>query len=264
VSRELDGQVLIVVGGTSGIGASAAKACVEAGAQVVVVGRDETKAHALTDRLGESCRHLVADARDVSTAGRAIELAQKEFGQFDGLYHVAGGSGRKSGDGPLHQLTSTAIDFTLDLNLKSLMYSNQAAAAALMQNGRGGSVLNMGSVLGFSPARQHFATHVYAAAKSAVIGLTRSAAAYYAPHNIRFNLIAPGLVETPMAQRAVDDNRVQQFIKTKQPLDGGRIIQPADLDAAAVFFLSRNSAMITGQVLAIDGGWSVSEGQLSE
>ena len=75
------------------------------------------------------------------------------------------------------------------------------------------------------------------------------------------NVLAPGLVATPMAQRAAEDEAIQSFIKTKQPLDGGRIGEPTDLDGAAVFFMSDASKFCTGQVLAIDGGWSVSEGQ---
>ena len=120
----------------------------------------------------------------------------------------------------------------------------------------------MGSVLGWSPSPQYFTTHVYAAAKSAVIGFTKSIAACYAPHGIRANVLAPALVETPMAKRAAGDEEILAFIRTKQPLDGGRIGRPSDLDAAAVYFLSPGSAFTTGQVLAVDGGWEVSEGQL--
>ena len=123
--------------------------------------------------------------------------------------------------------------------------------------------MNLGSVLAESPSPEHFATHAYAAAKAAAVGLTRSCAAFYAKHGIRFNLIAPGLVDTPMARRAAGDSSIQQFISRKQPLDGGRIGHPEDLDAAVVFFLSEQSKFVTGQVLAIDGGWSVSEGRES-
>jgi NAD(P)-dependent dehydrogenase (short-subunit alcohol dehydrogenase family) len=116
-------------------------------------------------------------------------------------------------------------------------------------------------VLGWSPSPRHFASHAYAAAKAAVLGFTKSIAAYYAAKNIRCNVLAPALVETPMAQRAANDEQILRFIKTKQPLDGGRIGQPADLDAAAVYFMSDASRFTTGQVLAVDGGWCVSEGQ---
>jgi NAD(P)-dependent dehydrogenase (short-subunit alcohol dehydrogenase family) len=130
-----------------------------------------------------------------------------------------------------------------------------------LKQGSGGTVLNMGSVLAFSPSPKFFSTHAYATAKAAIIGLTKSAAAHYAPQNIRFNVLAPALVATPMSQRAQGDEAILDFIKTKQPLDGGRIGQPGDLDSAAVFFMSDESQFVTGQVLAVDGGWCVSEGQ---
>jgi NAD(P)-dependent dehydrogenase (short-subunit alcohol dehydrogenase family) len=115
-------------------------------------------------------------------------------------------------------------------------------------------LLNMGSVLASSPSPKFFATFGYAAAKSAVVGMTRSAAAYYAGESIRFNVIAPGLVDTPMARRAAGDEQIMAFVRTKQPLDGGRIGRADDLDAAAVYLLSDAARFVTGQVLAVDGG----------
>jgi NAD(P)-dependent dehydrogenase (short-subunit alcohol dehydrogenase family) len=141
------------------------------------------------------------------------------------------------------------------------MLSNQAAINAFMAQRTGGTILNMGSVLGFSPSPGHFVTHAYAAAKSAVIGFTKSIASYYAAMNIRINLLAPGLVETPMATRAASDPLILDFIKSKQPLEGGRIGIPTDLDGAAIYFMSDFSRYTTGQLLAVDGGWSVSEGK---
>ncbi len=149
----------------------------------------------------------------------------------------------------------------MELNLTSLMLSNQAAVKKFLQLKTSGTILNMGSVLGYSPSPKYFSTHAYAAAKAAIIGFTKSIAAYYAANNIRVNVIAPALVETPMAQRAANDEEIINFIKTKQPLDGGRIGQSEDLDGLAVYFMSEQSKFTTGQVIAVDGGWSVSEGQ---
>jgi NAD(P)-dependent dehydrogenase (short-subunit alcohol dehydrogenase family) len=262
VQLPLAGKSLVVIGGTTGLGLSAALAFVSAGAEVVVVGRKVESCEAAREQLGKQARALSADACAAETAPRAIELALAEFGCFDGLYHVAGGSGRRMGDGPLHELTDEGWRATCDLNLTSLIYSNRAAVLQFLAQGTGGSILNMGSVLGFSPSPEHFATHGYAATKSAVIGFSRSIAAYYAQNGIRVNVLAPALVETPMARRAAEDEEILRFIRTKQPLDGGRIGQPQDLDAAAVYFMSDGSRFCTGQVLSVDGGWSVSEGQL--
>lgn len=257
----LQDKSFVIIGGTSGMGFSAARACVEAGAKVVVVGRGDENAASAGQALGPSGRAIAGDATDPATAPVAIDLAVREFGRFDGLYHVAGGSGRRAGDGPLHELSDDGWEYTCRLNLTSLVYSNRAAARQFLKQNTGGSVLNIGSILAFSPSTKFFATHAYAAVKAAVVGLTKSAAAYYAPHNIRFNCVVPALVETPMSQRAVGDEAIMSFVQSKQPLDGGRIGQPEDLDAAVVFFLSDASRFVTGQVLAVDGGWSVTEGQ---
>ena len=141
------------------------------------------------------------------------------------------------------------------------MLSNQAAIKFFLHRRTSGTILNMGSVLGFSPSPKYFVTHAYAATKSAVIGFTKSIASYYAANNIRINVLTPALVETPMAQRAANNDLILSFIKTKQPLDGGRIGQPMDLNGAAIYFMSDYSNFTTGQVVAVDWGWSVSEGQ---
>lgn len=261
MDRALEGKSLVIIGGTTGIGFSAARAFVKAGARVIVVGRNPDHAKEARESLGKASFALAADATDSGTAARAIELALQKFRGFHGLYHVAGGSGRSMGDGPLHELTDGGWRATIELNLTSLIYSNRAAVRQFLAQRTGGTILNMSSVLGWSPSPKYFATHAYAAAKSAVFGFTKSIAAYYAGRDIRCNVIAPALVETPMARRAADDREIVSFIETKQPLDGGRIGQPADLDAAAVFFMSDASKFTTGQVLAVDGGWCVSEGQ---
>lgn len=211
---------------------------------------------------GDSAIMICGDASRAETAIAAVEKAVATFGGLDGLYHVAGGSGRRWGDGPLHEITDEGWDATFKLNLTSLFYSNRAAVRQFLKQGTGGTVLNTGSVLGFSPSHKYFSTHAYASAKAAIVGLTKSCAGFYAPLHIRFNVLAPAVTDTPMAQRAVNDEAILAFVKTKQPLDGGRVGQPSDLDAAAVYFMSDASKFTTGQVLAVDGGWCVSEGQI--
>lgn len=259
--NQLNNKNIVIIGGTTGLGLSAAKAFISNDANVVVVGRNEESVSAAKNILGNKALTLSGDATQEATAANAIETCIKEFGSFNGLYHVAGGSGRKMGDGPLHELTLEGWNKTIELNLTSLMLSNQAAIKKFLEQKKGGTILNMGSVLGYSPSPQYFTTHAYAAAKSAIIGFSKSIAAYYAANNIRINVIAPALVETPMAQRASNDESILSFIKTKQPLDSGRIGKPEDLDGLALYFMSDASAFTTGQTIAVDGGWSVSEGQ---
>lgn len=252
---------IVVIGGTTGMGLSAAKAFVKNGAKVVVVGRNSDSSEESKKILGKNAESVVGDAIEPGTSIKAINLCINKFGSFDGLYHVAGGSGRKMGDGPLHTLSLEGWNRTFELNMTSLMLSNQAAVKQFLQQQSPGTILNMGSVLGFSPSPEYFSTHAYAATKSAVIGFSKSVAAYYAKDDIRVNVIAPGLVETPMASRAATDESILSFIKKKQPLDGGRIGKPEDLDALAVYFMSDDSRFTTGQVIAVDGGWSITEGR---
>lgn len=257
----LKNKNIVIIGGTTGLGLSAAKAFIANGAKVVVVGRSAESADAAQKELGKNVLSLAADATNENTAVQAIDICVNGFGSFDGLYHVAGGSGRKMGDGPLHELTLDGWNKTMELNLTSLMLSNQAAVKKFIEQKKGGTILNMGSVLGYSPSPKYFVTHAYAAAKSAIIGFTKSIAAYYAGDDIRVNVIAPALVETPMAQRAANDEIILSFIRTKQPLEGGRIGQPGDLDGLATYFMSDLSKFTTGQCVAVDGGWTISEGQ---
>ena len=261
MSQQLKDKNIVIIGGTTGIGLSAATAFIQQGAKVVVAGRNEENVEQAKAALGENAQAITADARKADTAVNAINACIQKFGSFDGLYHVAGGSGRKMGDGPLHELSLDGWNKTLELNLTSLMLSNQAAIKRFLELKKPGTILNMGSVLGFSPSPLYFSTHAYSAAKSAIIGFSKAIAAYYAKDNIRVNVIAPALVETPMAQRAATDENIVSFIKTKQPLDGGRISEPRDMDGLAIYFMSDQSKFTTGQVVAVDGGWSISEGQ---
>lgn len=258
---EFKGANYIIVGGSSGMGLSAALALQDKGAKLLVIGRedeylDKAKAVLYPDQIV-----VGGDATNPATMERAIAIAKDKLGAITGLYHVAGGSGRKFGDGPLHELTLKGWNKTLALNLTSVMISNQAIIRYFLDKEKPGTILNMGSVLGFSPSSRYFYTHAYAAAKSAIIGFSKSIASYYASHDIRVNVIAPALTATPMAQRAAKNEDIQTFIKTKQPLDGGRIARSDELNEAALLFLSPKTKFITGQVLAVDGGWGVSEGQ---
>ena len=250
----------MIIGGTTWLGLSAAKAIIAAGGRVVVVGKDPETTTTAELVLGQKALAFTGDATDSTTAERAIGEAVAAFGGMHGLYHVAGGSGRRFGDGPLHELTDEGWRKTMDMNLTTLMFSNRAAVRHFMQEGKGGVILNMGSVLGWSPSPRHFASHAYAAAKAGIVGFSKSTAAFYAPHNIRVNVLAPALVETAMSRRAVENAEIVSFIRAKQPLDGGRVGTPEDLDAAVVWFLGDTSRFCTGQVLAVDGGWTVSEG----
>ena len=256
----LDGRTALVVGGTGGIGLAAARRMVEEGARVVVAGR-----------LAEGTDELPPIEVEVGDPGYAERLFPEALarlgGRLDILLHVAGISGRRLGDGPLHECSVVGWDRVFEVNARGLFLSNAEAARRMLAQARDadglrGSIVNVGSVLAGSPSPAHFGTIAYAASKAAVRSLTLTSAARYAAEGLRFNLVAPGLIETPMSARAVADGDIQSYIKTKQPLSGlpGR---PGDVAEAILYLCEPASRFVTGAELVVDGGWSLSEGQIA-
>lgn len=253
--RVLDGKSVLITGST-GIAEATALQAVEAGAKVFIVSRTAENAEALAKKTGG--RFLAADL----TAPDAAEKAIAACGRVDALFNVAGISGRKFGDGPAHECTEAGWDTTLDANAKSMFLMCRAALQQMLKqpvaaNGLRGTILNMASVLGFAPQAGHFATHAYAASKGAILAMSKSMAAYYAPKKIRVNVIAPALIRTPMSARAQNDPAILELMKTKQPL-AGDLIDAADVARAAIFLLGDDSRMITADALTVDAGWCVS------
>jgi NAD(P)-dependent dehydrogenase (short-subunit alcohol dehydrogenase family) len=254
----------IIVTGATGIAAASARRFAAEGGSVAIVSRTPASVDALAQQIveaGGQAHAVAADLTDVPAARAAIERAIAMLGRVDGLFNVAGGSGRRLGDGPLHELTAEAYEATMRLNATTHVIVSAPVLRAMLEqapdaDGARGAILNMGSVLATEPVPGLFATHAYAAAKGAVASLTRTAAAYYAPHGIRVNMVAPALTVSRMSERAQADEATQAFSRRKQPLSGG-FIEPEDVAEAAVYLLSPESRAVTGQTIAIDGGWSV-------
>ncbi|HVE40230.1 MAG TPA: SDR family oxidoreductase [Planctomycetota bacterium] len=250
----------ILITGSTGIAEATAVLAAEAGARVFVTSRTPEHAEALATRIGGA--FLAADLVQPGSAPRIVDACVERFGRLDAVYNVAGISGRKFGDGPLHECTEEGWDATLDANVKSMFLLCKAALGQMLRqelapNGLRGTILNMASVLGFAPQAQHFATHAYAASKGAIVAMSKSMAAYYAPRKIRVNVIAPALVRTPMSARAQNDPAILDLMKTKQPL-AEDLIDARDVARASLFLLGDDSRMITADTLAVDAGWSVS------
>jgi NAD(P)-dependent dehydrogenase (short-subunit alcohol dehydrogenase family) len=206
-------------------------------------------------------RFIGSDASQASQVERLFRQAIGVLEGLDVLYHVAGISGRRQGDGPLHECTEEGWQATLQANLTSVFLTNRAAVRHFRDRRQPGAILNMASVLGFSPSPHYFDTYAYAATKGAILSMSRLAAARYASEGIRVNVIAPGLIDTPMAQRAAQDGVIRAFLRTKQPLAGGPGL-PEHCADAAVYLCSDEARLVTGVVLPVDGGWCVSEGQV--
>ena len=254
----------IIVTGATGIAAASARRFATEGAVVAIISRTaescEGLAHEITDAGGHA-HAVIADLTDAPVAQRAVDYAISALGRVDGLFNVAGGSGRRLGDGPLHELTPEAYEATMRLNSTTHVTVSAPVLRAMLEqepdaDGSRGAIVNMGSVLATQPVPALFATHAYATAKGAVAALTTTSAAYYAPHGIRVNMLAPALTVSRMSERAQADEATQAFSRRKQPLTDG-FIAAEDVAAAAAYLLSPESRGVTGQTITIDGGWSV-------
>jgi NAD(P)-dependent dehydrogenase (short-subunit alcohol dehydrogenase family) len=250
-------KVAVITGGGSGIGQATAQLFAQEGAQVIILDIDaDSAARTLVALSGpHPASSYILDATDAPQVASAIQSVIHAFGRLDLLVNVAGGSGRKWGDGPADSCTIEGWHKTIALNLDSLFYCCKYALQAMLTRGQG-VIVNTSSVLGLVGGDDDFATHAYAASKGAVISLTRSIASYYAPRGIRANVICPGLIATPMSQRAQESDHIRARLSQLQPLtsDFG---SPQDVAKAALYLASDASSFVTGTVLTVDGGWTV-------
>jgi len=247
-------QVLLLTG-SSGIAAATARLW-GASDPVFIVGIKPQECQALAAEL-PNASFQVADVRDETAVRKSVATCLEQFGKIDALFNVAGISARPLGDGPLHECATEAWDTIMDVNARGTFLMCREVLCVWTQDSHEGTILNTGSVLAQHPQREYFSTVGYAASKGAIEAMTVCAAAYYAPAGIRINVIAPGLVRTPMSARAQGDARVLEFMSRKQPLTRG-LLAPEDIARAACFLLRKDSSPITGQVVTVDGGWTVS------
>jgi NAD(P)-dependent dehydrogenase (short-subunit alcohol dehydrogenase family) len=242
--NRLHEKVVVVTGGASGIGLATARLFAEEGARVVVfdINASGPDSHPVN----------VTSAPQIESA---LKNVVSKHGRLDILVNVAGGSGRKWGDGPTDSCTLEGWDKTLALNLDSVFYCCKYALQRMLSQGQG-VIVNIASVLGLVGGDEDFATHAYASSKGAVISLTRSIASYYAPRGIRANVICPSLIATPMSQRARGSDHIRSRLSQLQPLTGD-FGSPKDVAHAALYLASEESSFVTGSVLTVDGGWTV-------
>lgn len=240
-----------LITGATGIAAATVRLATAAGHKVFV-----TSLHA-EDCAALGVPYFAADLTDSAQATAAVAACVAALGSVDGVFCVVGGSGRRFGDGPLDACTDEGWRQTFALNLDTTFHIARAALRQFLVQEAGGSLVFTGSVLASHPEPGKFATHAYAATKGAIQSLVTTLASYYAPQKIRVNAVAPGLVRTPMSQRAQSDSEILEFIKIKQPL-AENLLNADEIAKAALFLLGKSAAQITGQTLTVDGGWSVS------
>ena len=264
MTSSLAGKTVLITG-SSGIAAATARRAGEAGAHLWIAGIDGAQVETLVGELragGVAVSGEVGDLSDEETARGCVIRCFERYGRIDGLFNVVGISGRRYGDGPVHESTYEGWQMTFRHNLDPTWLMCREVTRKMLEQppdevGARGVILNMASVLALSPEPIHFAAHAYAAAKGAIISLTTAMAACYASARIRVNALAPGLVQTPMSLRAQTNPEILALMKRKQPLREG-LLSADEVARAAIFLLSEESGSITGEVLTIDAGWRVS------
>ncbi len=235
---DLTGRVAIVTGGTRGLGLLMAKALVQAGARVVVCGRNAP------DHLPEGLTFRAADIRDPDQAKGLVEAVVAEHGQLDILVNNAGGSPQAAAA----EASPRFFDAILKLNLHSAMYMSQAAHGH-MQRAGAGSIVNIASVSGIRPSPM---TAAYGAAKAGLLNLTQSLAQEWGPDGIRVNAIIVGLMQTETADETYGNAEAQAAVARSMPLQ--RMGTGEDVAGAVLWLCSSLAAWVSGARINVDGG----------
>jgi gluconate 5-dehydrogenase len=245
---DLSGKTALVTGSSAGLGLAMARGLAEAGAAVVLNGRDEKKLAATAEAFeAEGHRVLTRpfDVADEVAVGGAFERFDAEGVGIDILVNNAGNQLRK----PMLDLTSSEWRHVLDTHLTAAFQVGRETARRMIARGRGGKIINIGS-LASEVARATIAP--YTAAKGGIKMLTRSMAAEWAQHNIQANAIGPGYIVTEMNRALLDDPKFDAWVKGRTP--SGRWGRPEDLVGVTVFLASAASDYVNGQIVYVDGG----------
>ena len=245
----LDGRVAIVTGASSGLGARFARVLDAAGAKVVLVARRLERLEALAAELGDALP-VRCDLQDTDQLDDVVSGALDRYGRVDVLVNNAGMVDAEPAiDEPVDRFREV-----LAVNLVAPFALAQRAARAMLDNGdSGGTVVNVASILGLRGVGQ-IPQAGYAASKGGIVNLTRELAAQWARKGIRVNAIAPGWFESEMTEDMFADERGHKWVARRAPM--GRHGREGELDGALLYLASDASSYVTGQILAVDGGWT--------
>jgi NAD(P)-dependent dehydrogenase (short-subunit alcohol dehydrogenase family) len=246
----LDGQTAIVTGAASGIGEASAKRFTEEGATVVVADIDDDSGQQVVDEVremdGES-KFLHVDTSDEGDVQGMIETTVSEFGDLDIVFNNAGIEGPQD---TIADFDSQGFEDVVNVNLKGVMWGTKHGIRNLRNTG-GGSIINTASILSFRGLPENGG---YAATKGGVAQITKTAAIENAAENVRVNGIAPGVVETDMLRRALDEvSEPEEVFNELEPMPG--LTQPEDVADAAVLLASDLTGRTTGHIFPVDGGF---------
>ena len=244
---KLNDKVAIVTGAARGLGQGMAVGFAEAGADVVLVDiLDMSDSRKQIEKLGRRCETVTADLSKKESADQIVNKALETIGSIDILVNNAGIIRRA----PLVEFNEKDWDDVMNVNIRTLFFLSQAAARVMINQGRGGKIINTASMLSFQGG---ILVPSYTASKSAVMGLTRLLANELAPHNINVNAIAPGYMATDNTAPLRADPARNKAILDRIP--AGRWGEPEDLKGIAVFLASEASDYMQGYTVAVDGGW---------
>lgn len=246
----LDGRLALITGGAGGIGLATAKMLADAGSGVALVDLDAEALRTAEAALAEAGHRVFAEAVDI-TDEKALERAVKSIaeaaGAVDILVNNAGIGARR----PTEALDTATWERVVAVNLTGSFVCTRIVAQAMLARGRG-AVVNVASIMGLV-GNSLYANAAYHATKGGLVNLTRALAVEWAPRGIRVNAVAPTFVETGLTRKLLADRELATAILNRTPL--ARLASPSDVAAAILFLASDAAAMITGQVLAVDGGW---------
>ena len=240
-------HVVLITGGSGGIGSAVARRAVARGARVALVARGAERLAALRDELGAAV--YCGDVLDFDAMGEIVARVEREVGEIDGVVNAVGSVFLR----PLHATTLADWRATYEINVTSAFVLMRHVMPPMMRRKRG-SVVLFSTVATSMGLPNH---ESIAAAKSAVEGLVRTAAISYARYNIRINAVAPALTRTPLAQAIWGNEMMLKASVAMHPL--GRIGEPDDIAPAVDYFLDDASAWTTGQILGVDGGLGVGQ-----
>lgn len=244
---KLDGKTAIVTGGSRGLGLGMALGLAQAGAHIALVDiLDMADGKAQVEKLGRKCIAIQADLSKKECVDDIVKSTVDALGGIDILVNNAGIIRRA----PVLEFSEKDWDDVMNINLRTLFFLSQAAARVMVEQKRGGKIINTASMLSFQGG---ILVPSYTASKSAVMGLTRLLACELAPHKINVNAIAPGYMATDNTTALRADEDRNKAILARIPAD--RWGTPEDLQGAAVFLASKASDYINGYTIAVDGGW---------
>lgn len=242
--NRFENKVVLIIGATGGIGSRLSKNLSGQGASLILFSRNEDKLKELSGELNTENIFVNGDATNYSDLQNAVALGIEKFGKIDILLHAVGSIILK----PLHKTEEKDFRDTLELNLVSPYLSINAVIENMIQQ-KSGSVVVISSVAGSKGLMNHEAI---SAAKGGLEALIRSASVSYAKKGIRFNAVAPGLVDTPLAEFLTGNEMSKRASVSMHPM--GRIGNPSDIADAVMYLASDESSWVTGTVLPVDGG----------